>query len=58
MTSKEVKDIFDDELDYIVEGEALGGLPSTIVDLTGETYKIVRQGPITKEMIDEVLKGK
>jgi L-threonylcarbamoyladenylate synthase len=58
MTSKEVQDIFDDELDYIVEGEALGGLPSTIVDLTGETYKIVRQGPITKEMIDEVLKGK
>lgn len=55
MSSDEVHEIFKDELDYIVEGKALGGLPSTILDLTGETYRIVRQGPITKEMIDAVL---
>lgn len=58
MNSDEVRAIFNDELDYIVEGEALGGSPSTIIDLTGEDYKIIRQGPITKEMIDEVLKEK
>lgn len=55
MSSDEVHEIFKDELDYIVEGKALGGLPSTILDLTGETYRIVREGPITKEMIDAVL---
>lgn len=57
MSSDEVREIFNDELDYIVEGTAEGGAPSTIVDMTGEHYKIVREGPITKEMIDKVLKG-
>ena len=56
MSSNEVIDVFgEEELDYIVNGEAPGGTPSTILDLTGPTYKIVRQGPITKEMIDAVL---
>ncbi len=58
MSSEEVKEIFGEELDFIVEGKAEGGSPSTIIDLTGENYKIIRQGPITKEMIDEVLKEK
>ena len=58
MSSEEVKEIFVEELDFIVEGKAEGGSPSTIIDLTGENYKIIRQGPITKEMIDEVLKEK
>ena len=53
--SDEVKRIFDDELDYIVEGEALGGVPSTIIDLTGSEIKLVREGPITLEMINHVL---
>lgn len=57
MSSDEVRQIFGEELDYIVEGTAEGGEPSTIVDLTGEHYKIVRQGPITKEMIDNAIKG-
>ena len=58
MSSEEVKEIFGEELDFIVEGKAEGGSPSTIIDLTGENYKIIRQGPITKEMIDKVLKEK
>ena len=57
MTSEQVKEVFQDELDFIVEGAAQGGEPSTIIDLTGESYKIIRQGPITKEMIEEVLNG-
>lgn len=56
-SSFQVKEIFGDELDYIVDGKAPGGSPSTILDLTGETYRIIRQGPITKEMIDECIKG-
>lgn len=55
LTSIEVKEIFKDELGYIIEGEARGGVPSTIVDLTGEQVKIVREGPITLNQIKEAL---
>ena len=55
LTSEEVKEIFKDELGYIIEGEARGGVPSTIVDLTGEQVKIVREGPITLNQIKEAL---
>ena len=53
MNSTEVESIFGDQLDYIIEGRANGGVPSTIVDLTKETPVIVRKGPITKEQILE-----
>ena len=56
--SDEVKQIFKDELDCIVEGKCVGGLPSTIVDLTGSEIKILREGPISKDMINNVLGGK
>lgn len=56
MNAKEVKEIFKDELDYIIDGKIEGGLPSTIIDLTSDNYFIVRTGPITKEMIDKVIK--
>lgn len=55
-TSEEVKTIFGDELDYIVSGKAISEMPSTIVDLTSSTIKIVRQGPITIEQIVESIK--
>lgn len=55
LTTTEVKEIFKDELGYIIEGEARGGVPSTIVDLTGEQVKIVREGPITLNQIKEAL---
>ena len=55
LTSIEVKEIFKDELGYILEGNALGGVPSTIVDLTGEQVKIVREGPISLKDIENVL---
>lgn len=55
MSSDEVREIFGDELDFVVEGTAEGGSPSTIINLTGDHYVIVREGPITKEMIDKAL---
>ena len=55
LTSYEVKEIFKDELGYILEGKAEGGVPSTIVDLTGEQVKIVREGPISLKDIEKVL---
>ena len=55
MTSTEVKNVFNDELDYIIEGEAEGGIPSTIIDLTSKEIKIIRAGEITLDMIKEAL---
>ena len=42
---------------YIFKGQSIGGTPSTIVDLTGEEVKILREGPISKAQIEQVLKG-
>lgn len=55
MSSTEVKNIFNNEIGFIFEGVAIGGIPSTIVDLTGEEVKIVREGNITLDDIKRVL---
>lgn len=47
----------DGRIDGIVLGEAKGKEASTIVDASGDVYKILREGPITKEQIDQTLKG-
>ena len=54
LTDYEVKQIFGDEIDFVVSGKAQKSLPSTIVDLTGETPKVVRKGPISDEEIFKV----
>ena len=55
MNDKEVKDIFNDEVAVIIPGQSVGGVPSTIIDLTGEEIRLVRQGPITLEDIKKAL---
>lgn len=55
MNEKEVKKIFQDEIKVIIPGEAVGGLPSTIIDLTGQEIKLIRQGPITLDDIKKAL---
>ena len=55
MNDKEVKQIFQDEIKVIIPGKAIGGLPSTIIDLTGEEIKLIRQGPISLEDIKKAL---
>lgn len=57
LTSKEVRQIFGSELGYIFEEDSLGKKPSTIIDLTKEQVKILREGPISLEDINKVLKG-
>lgn len=57
LTSKEVKDIFSDEVGFVFEGSANGGVPSTIIDLTQEQVKILREGPISINDINKILKG-
>lgn len=55
-TYEEVKTIFSNELDYIIECPPSNGLPSTIVDLTKKEPLIIREGPISLEDILSVLK--
>ena len=57
MNSDEVKNIFKDELGYIFEGSAKGGVPSTLVDLTGKEVKIYREGNIKLADILKVIEG-
>ena len=51
---KEVKDIFLDELAYIVSGKCLSGVPSTIVDFSKGEPALIREGGISFKEILEV----
>ena len=55
LSANEVKEIFNDEIEVIVPGEISSGLPSTIIDLTGDTIKLIRQGAITLEEIEALI---
>lgn len=55
LSDQEVKDIFGDEIKAVIKGKAIGGLPSTIVDLTGEQIKIVREGPISLDELNNLI---
>ena len=55
LTSIEVEEIFGNELGYILDGKSEGGVPSTIIDLTKEEVRIIREGPISLEDILSVL---
>ena len=54
LTNEELKKIFGNELDFIIKGNALNSKPSTIV-LLDKDVKIIREGPISKQQILEVL---
>ena len=54
--AEEVRRHFGGSIDYVVDGGAPGGEPSTIVDVTGHTPRIVREGAIFLSEIGEVAK--
>lgn len=45
-SSAEAEAVFGDEVDLYLEGECPGGLSSTVVDVTAESFRVLRQGPI------------
>ena len=51
LSDKEVKEIFGDEVDYVVSGQAKLAKPSTIVSLVNGEVKVLREGPISEEKI-------
>ena len=57
VNSSEVRKIFGKEVGFVFDGNCPGGIPSTIVDLTGEEVKILREGPISINDINCVLLG-
>lgn len=58
VTAEDVKEDLLGKIDYILDGGKCPlALSSTVIDLTGETPAILREGSITKTMIDEVLKA-
>jgi L-threonylcarbamoyladenylate synthase len=53
VSSQEVVGFFDDRLDLVIDGgETPGGLPSTIVDATGDSPAIVREGVVGREELE------
>jgi len=57
MRAEEAREIFGSEIDFVMSGKAIGGVPSTIVDLVNKEPKVVRQGPISEEEIKKVYFG-
>ena len=54
--SQEVKEIFHEEVDYIISGKANLDKPSTIVSLINDEIKVVREGPISLQQILQAIK--
>ena len=57
-TTKEVLEQLDGRIDMVVDGVANSTTASTVVDVTSEDIKILREGIITLKDIEEVLKWK
>lgn len=53
---EDVLRIMDGRIDGLVKKNALGGVASTIVDCSGDDIKILREGPISKEEIEALVK--
>ena len=51
LTVDQVSIYFNETLDYIIDNDSMKELPSTIVDLSGENIKILREGEIKAEDI-------
>jgi L-threonylcarbamoyladenylate synthase len=54
---REVEAVFAGEIELLVDGgPAPGGLPSTIVDLSGERPRVLREGQIPRERLEPFLR--
>ena len=57
LSDEEVKNIFKDELGYIVPGKCTSKIPSTIVDFSKKEPILIREGAIAFKDILEVYHG-
>ena len=55
LTAEEVHSQFADKIDLVIDGgRCPGGIESTIVDVTGETPLVLREGAISREELKQV----
>jgi L-threonylcarbamoyladenylate synthase len=55
LTADEVYSQFGDEIDLVIDGSRCpGGKESTIVDATGEVPRVLREGAITRQELEQV----
>ena len=55
LTAEEVYSQLGDKIDWIIDGgRCLGGRESTIVDVTGETPVLLREGAISREELEQI----
>ncbi len=58
INTADVTGYFGDALDLVIDGGPTpGGLPSTIVDVSGEKLEIVREGAISRKDVERILRG-
>ncbi len=55
LKAKDVYSKFSGKIASLIDEDAINGVASTVVDLTKKPIKILREGPISKERIEEVL---
>lgn len=55
LKAKDVYLKFNGKIASLIDEDAINGVASTVVDLTKNPIKILREGPISKERIEEVL---
>ncbi len=59
VTAQDVLDQLADRVDLVLDGGPCpGGVPSTVVDCTGTELRILREGAITRKMLERVLETK
>jgi L-threonylcarbamoyladenylate synthase len=54
LTTQEVHNQLGDRVDLIIDGECPGGVDSTVIDITTEPIRILREGAISSEEISRV----
>lgn len=54
-TGREAFDIFNGRVECVIDGVSPGGVPSTVVDMTGNIARIVRFGAISREALENLL---
>ncbi len=55
LTAAEVYSQFDDRIDLVIDGgQCPGGRESTIVDVTGEKPRVLREGAISRQQLEQV----
>lgn len=55
-TTKEVLDQLDGRIDLVVDGKTTDSIASTVIDVSGDAIKILREGKISQNQIEEVIK--